>query len=331
MSMKVTTVGAGSWGTALSNVFADAGHDVQVWGREASVVNAINQKHENPKYLPGKVLSHSLGATLDLAKALDRAQVVICAVPTQKIRAVFSPFADRLAGKVVLNTSKGLEMGTLMRVSEIFESMNSGARYAALSGPSFALEVVEQQPTAVTIASTHKELALELQQAVSTPYFRAYTSSDVVGVEVAGALKNVVALATGIVRGRKLGYNAQAAVINRGMAEMVRAGRVLGAEGTTFLGLAGMGDLVLTCTGPLSRNLQAGILIGEGKPLDQVISALGGVAEGVYTAQSAQELSKKISIEMPIFHEIHGILYEGKTLEGAVASLMGRDLREEKE
>jgi glycerol-3-phosphate dehydrogenase (NAD(P)+) len=331
MALKIATVGAGSWGTALANVFADAGHESVIWGRDPEVIASINARHENSKYLPGRALSRGLTASADLASILAKADMIVCAVPTQKIRPVFGPLCEHLNGKIIVNSAKGLEIGSHMRVSEVFASLNPTTRYAVLSGPSFAKEVVEQQPTAVTIASTDRDLAVEIQQEIATPYFRAYTTQDVVGVEFAGALKNVVALATGIVRGRKLGYNAQAAVINRGMAEIVRAGRKLGADPATFLGLAGMGDLVLTCTGPLSRNLQAGILIGEGKQLDQIIQTLGGVAEGVFTAQSAYELATARGIDMPILREIHGILYEGKTPESAVASLMGRDLREETE
>lgn len=329
MSLKVTTVGCGSWGTALGNLFADAGHESVIWGRDADVIASINREHMNQKYLAGKPLSVRLSASGDLAASLKRADAIVCSIPTQRIRPVFAPFAEHLEGKILINTSKGMEMGTRLRVSEIFQAMGVNVHYVVLSGPSFAKEVVEQQPTAVTVASTDHALALKIQQSVFTPYFRAYTTADVVGVELAGALKNVIALATGIVRGRKLGFNAQAAVINRGMAEIVRMGKKLGADPATFLGLAGMGDLVLTCTGPLSRNLQAGMLIGEGKPLEQIVETLGGVAEGIYTAQSAYELATERGIDMPILGEIHAILYEGKTPEKAVASLMGRDLREE--
>lgn len=222
-------------------------------------------------------------------------------------------------------------MGTHMRVSQLFYSLCPSAQYVMLSGPSFAQEVVERQPTAVTLASESKDLLAQLQKHLAVPYFRSYTTTDVVGVELAGALKNVVALATGIVRGTRLGYNAQAAVITRGLAEIARVGKKLGADPVTFLGLAGMGDLVLTCTGPLSRNLRAGMMIGEGKPLDEIVQALGGVAEGIYTAQSAFELAAAQGIEMPILTEIHAILYEGRTPQKAVVSLMGRDLREETE
>ncbi len=327
--MKVTVVGSGSWGTAVANIFADTGADTLIWGRDPGVVEAISSRHENPKYLPGCPLNPRVTATNDLALALKFSNWIVCAIPTQKIRLVFAPFADQLAGKTLINTSKGLEIGTHMRVSQVFESLCPTAKYVILSGPSFAQEVVVRQPTAITLAGADKKQVSEIQKKMVTPYFRSYTTRDVVGVELAGALKNVVALATGIVRGSKMGHNAQAAVITRGLAEIARAGRQLGADSATFLGLAGMGDLVLTCTGPLSRNLRAGILIGEGKPLDSIMKTLGGVAEGVYTAQSANEMAMALGIDMPILSEIHSILYEGKTPERAVASLMSRGLKEE--
>jgi len=329
MSLKVTAVGSGSWGTALANVFADAGADVTLWGRDPEVVKKIQTAHENPKYLPGFRLSPRISATTDLGAALDSAEIVVCSVPTQKIRMVLANQAERLEGKIVLNSSKGLEIGTHMRVSEVLQSICPSARYVVLSGPSFAQEVVERQPTAVTLASTDKALVAQIQKQIATPYFRTYTTTDVLGVELAGSLKNVVALATGIVNGAKLGHNAQAAIITRGLAEITRAGKKLGADPMTFLGLAGMGDLVLTCTGPLSRNLRAGILIGEGKPLEEIIQRVGGVVEGIYTAQSASELAAAKKIELPILGEIHAILYEGKTAASAITSLMGRDLKEE--
>ena len=331
MDMKVTVVGSGSWGTAIANIFADAGSDTLLWGRDTETVRSIQNQSENSKYLKGYKLNSQLKATTDLDAALEHADWVVCSIPTQKIRQVLAPVSDRLNGKTIINTSKGLEMGTHMRVSQIFGSFCPDSPYAMLSGPSFAQEVVERQPTAVTLASADKTLAERIQKKTAAPYFRSYTTVDTVGVELAGALKNVVALATGIVRGTKLGYNAQAAVITRGLAEIVRMGKKLGADPATFQGLAGMGDLVLTCTGPLSRNLRAGMFIGAGKPLDEIVQALGGVAEGIYTAQSAFELATAQGIEMPILAEIHSILYEGKTPQKALASLMGRDLREETE
>jgi glycerol-3-phosphate dehydrogenase (NAD(P)+) len=329
MALKVSTIGSGSWGTAVANVFADAGHQSQIWGRDPRIVDSINQSASNPHYLKGLPLHPALKATSDIREAIAAADMVVCCVPTQIIRSVFEPVKDAMANKILVNTSKGLEMGTHYRVSQIFQTLCPASAYAVLSGPSFAEEVVRRDPTAVTVASGDKAVAAMIQKAISTAYFRAYTSTDVLGVELAGSLKNVVALATGIVKGARYGFNAQSAVITRGLAEIVRAGKALGAEPATFLGLAGVGDLVLTCTGPLSRNLRAGILLGEGRPLSEAVQALGGVAEGVYTAQSAHELATRCGIEMPILKEIHSILYEGKTPAHALVTLMNRDLKEE--
>lgn len=329
MSIKVATVGAGSWGTAVANVFADAGCESRLWGRDAEVLRAVRSRHENPKYLSGLSLNPALNAVSSLEEALTDVDLVVCSLPVQKTRQVLAPVADLLRGKKVLNTSKGVEMGTQMRMSEIVNAVCPEAEYLVLSGPSFAQEVVQKQPTAVTVAGRNKDTAAWVQRTLATGYFRVYTTTDVVGVELAGSLKNVVALATGIVRGARLGHNAQAAVITRGLAEIVRMGRKCGADPATFLGLAGMGDLVLTCTGPLSRNLRAGILIGEGHPLEKVGQALGGVVEGIYTAQSAQELAAAHGLSMPILEEVHAILYEGKTPQNAITSLMTRDLKEE--
>lgn len=328
-SKKIAVIGAGSWGTAVANLFADAGSDVTIWGRDPEAMRHIQERHENAKYMKGVMLHPSLKASSDLDAVLSEAPIVVCSVPTQQIRAVLAPFKAKLAGKTILNTSKGIEIGTDARVSEIFKELAPDARYVVLSGPSFALEVVQRLPTAVTIASESKESVSEIQHLLSTPYFRAYTSRDVAGVELAGALKNVVAIASGMVTGLRLGYNAQAALINRGIVEIARMGRKLGAEPLTFLGLSGMGDLVLTCTGPLSRNRKVGVLLGEGRKLDQIQRDLGGVAEGVFTARSSRDLSKKLGVEMPITEQIYGILYEGSSPTKAVASLMGRDLKEE--
>jgi glycerol-3-phosphate dehydrogenase (NAD(P)+) len=313
----------------VANTFADAGCDVSLWGRDAAVMEAIGSRHENPKYLKGIPLNPALRPSYDLGASLHEAELIVCSIPTQQIRKVFAPHAAALAGKPVVNTSKGIEMGTHQRVSELFASLAPQATYVVLSGPSFAEEVARRLPTAVTIASADKDAATRVQLAMSTPYFRSYTATDVLGVELAGALKNVIAIAAGIVNGLSLGYNAQAAVINRGIAEIARAGASQGAQPMTFLGLAGMGDLVLTCTGPLSRNRRLGMLLGGGGTLADAQGALGGVAEGVYTSQAANELAAKWKIEMPILAQVYGILYEGKTPKQALGALMGRDLKAE--
>ena len=328
---NIAVIGAGSWGTAVGHLLADAGHRVTVWGRDRDVVDAIEARHENPRYLAGHPLSPTLRASTELGPVLDAAEVVVCSIPTQKVREVFAPHRSRLAGKLVINTSKGIEIGTDLRVSEIFAELTPGSPYAVLSGPSFAQEVVARLPTAVTIASTDPDRAAEAQKLVATPYFRAYSSHDVIGVELAGALKNVIAVASGMVSGLKLGYNTQAALINRGIAEIARMGRRLGAEPLTFLGLAGTGDLILTCTGPLSRNRRIGTLLGEGKKVEEVRDLIGGVAEGIFTARSARDLAAKHGIEMPITEQVYRILYEGVSPKDALAALMARDLKHELE
>jgi glycerol-3-phosphate dehydrogenase (NAD(P)+) len=327
MSLNTAVLGSGSWGTALANLFAQNGNPTVLWGRDAKVLESIERSGRNPKYLAGLDLHKTLRVERDLVKAIEAASVIVCSIPTQNIREVFSGLS--LGDRILLNTSKGLEVGSHFRVSQIFSQLAPECRYGVLSGPSFAEELIKKQPTAVTIASLDKALAESIQNAVRAPYFRAYTTLDVVGVELAGSMKNVVAIATGIVKGCRLGHNAQSAVITRGLAEIARMGRALGASPATFLGLAGVGDLVLTCTGPLSRNLRAGILLGEGKPLNEVVRELGGVAEGIYTTVSAFELSRKHGIDMPILREVYSILYEGKSPKASIEALMEREPKEE--
>jgi len=326
---KIAVVGAGSWGTGLANVFADTGQHVTLWGRDEEIVKSINERHENPKYLKGITLNPKLKSSSNLNTIIKEANWVVCAIPTQQIRSVFKPVCPLLKNKLIINTSKGIEVGTHLRVSEIFKEIAPDSTYSILSGPSFALEVAKRLPTAVTLASEKLEAVVKVQQALATPYFRSYTSKDVAGVEFAGSLKNVVAIASGIVTGLNLGYNAQAALINRGIAEIMRIAKAFHADPFTFLGLAGTGDLILTCTGPLSRNRKVGVLLGEGKKLEEIQKELGGVAEGVYTAKSAFELSQKAGIELPITEQVYRILYENSTPAVALQSLMGRELKEE--
>lgn len=326
---EIGVIGAGSWGTAVANLFADAGAAVTLWGRDASVLKSIRSEHRNKKYLPKYDLNPALDAGSDLEEILKKSQYVVSAIPTQHIRGVFSPVAPLLEKKVLINTAKGIEIGSSQRVSEIFTAICPSALYTVLSGPSFAEEVVARLPAAVTLASKHVELSQELQTLLSNSYFRVYTSTDVVGVEIAGALKNVVAIAAGIVNGLKLGYNAQAAVINRGMAEIMRLSKAFGADPMTFLGLSGMGDLILTCTGPLSRNRRLGLALGEGRNMAEAQKELGGVAEGYFTARSALELARKVNVEMPITEQVYKILYEDQSPAAAIRLLMGRDLKTE--
>ncbi len=327
--MKVAVIGSGSWGTALANIFADAKCTTTLWGRHPEQLKEITETHENKKYLKGFPLNKELLTSPNLAEAVEEADWIVCGIPTQQIRKVFTEVAPLLKGKVILNASKGIELGTHSRVSQIFASLSKETPYAILSGPSFAQEVVARLPAAVTIACSNSEIGARIQKALSTPYFRTYRSQDVVGVELAGALKNVVAIASGVVAGLNLGYNAQAALINRGIVEIARLAKKLGAQPYTFLGLSGVGDLILTCTGPLSRNRRLGILLGQGKKWEEAKSELGGVAEGYYTAKSALELAENLRVEMPIAEQVYRMLYEGQNAKTSVAELMSRDLKEE--
>jgi glycerol-3-phosphate dehydrogenase (NAD(P)+) len=329
MYKKITTIGCGSWGTALANIFAENGLNSTIWGRDESAVQNIQQKHLNPKYLKNIPLNPKLKATSNIEEAFRNSDCIVCSIPTQNIRSVFSPYKKLWEGKPILNSSKGIEIKTHYKVNEIFKEMSSSTPFLVLSGPSFAEEVALKLPTLVTVASEDKDLTAEFQKLVTNSYFRAYTSTDVVGIELAGALKNVVAIASGLVAGLKLGFNAQAAIINRGMVEIARLGNIMNAKMETFLGLSGMGDLILTCTGPLSRNRKLGVGLGEGKKLSEVVQIIGGVAEGMYTAQSGFELSVQHKIEMPITEQVYQIIYKGLKPEQAMKNLMSRDLTEE--
>lgn len=326
---KVAVIGAGNWGTVMANTFADAGVLVTLWAKEEEVVRGINEAHENPMYLKGHKLLSVLTASGNLATTLEQSQIVVCSVPTQHIRDVFLPHAERLKGKTIVNASKGIEQNTGACISEIFQDISPDSSYAVLSGPSFALEVAQRLPTAVTVACLEKARAVEIQQLISTPYFRAYASTDVIGVEIGGALKNVIAIACGMAASLRLGHNSQAALINRGIGEMVRLGKTKGAKPVTFLGLSGMGDLVLTCTGPLSRNRRFGMAFGQGMKIAEIQESLEGVAEGFHTAKSAYELGKKLGVEMPITEQVYKILYEGSTPQEALKELMNRELKME--
>lgn len=328
--MRCAVVGAGAWGTALADLLTRNGHDVRLWAYEADVVESINEKHENSRFLAGHRLAAALKATGDIQRAVDGAELVTLATPSHVLRAIL-----RSAGKSIQRSApivvatKGIEKGTLCLMTEVAEQEISGATVVALSGPSFAKEVVTGQPTAVVVASEADGPASVAQVAFSSPYFRAYTHTDVTGVELGGALKNVMAVATGIAEGLGLGFNARAALVTRGLAEMTRLGLALGAEQSTFAGLAGLGDLVLTCTGSLSRNRAVGVEVGKGKTLEEVLRGKETVAEGVVTAQSARELAAREGVEMPIVDTVNRVLFEGQSARSAIAALMTRELRAE--
>jgi glycerol-3-phosphate dehydrogenase (NAD(P)+) len=309
VSERVAVIGAGNWGTALANLLAKKGHDVVIWSFEPDVSHAINSVHQNPRYLRGVVLHERLSATGDLAAAVDGADWLVSVSPSQHVRRVLSEAAPSMKrDSIIVSASKGIEISTLESLDKVLSEVTPVhvAPPAFLSGPSFALEVAREMPTAVTVASR-----------------------DVVGVELGGALKNVIAVAAGMVSGLGLGHNTLAALITRGLAEIARLGVALGASPLTFMGLAGMGDLILTCTGDLSRNRSVGVELGKGRKLSDILAGMDMVAEGVSTARAAHALALKHGIEMPIVAQVHSVLFEDVPASEAVEILMLREPKPE--
>jgi glycerol-3-phosphate dehydrogenase (NAD(P)+) len=326
--MRTTVLGGGAWGTALASHAARAGLPVRIWIREPEVAVAVNEARENPLYLPGVELPEGLRATSRLADALADAETVLVVVPSEFCRAVYRD-AGGLAPRSALfvSATKGLEIDTLRRMTEVAAAEAPGHPLAVLSGPSFALEVAKGLPTAVVVASADHAVAERVQRSLATRAFRVYSSQDVVGVELAGALKNVIAIAAGIVDGLGYGHNTVAALITRGLAEIGRLAVALGAKPDTLAGLAGLGDLVLTCTGALSRNRTVGQRLGRGVPLAE--AAAGIHPEGVRTTLAACSLAEKNGIEMPIARQMKAVLYDGKSPREALDELMLRSLKRE--
>jgi len=325
----ISVIGGGSWGTTLASLLADKGYDVILWTYEKELAEQINKERENSLYLPGVTLPANLESTHDIVKAVDKARYILNAVPTQHIRSVFSPLKPHIRpDSSLISVSKGIEIGTLLTPSMILKDILEKP-IAVLSGPSFAKEVIAKQPTAVTLAVEDKSTALLLQEIFNTDHFRVYTHDDIIGVEIGGALKNIIAIASGISDGLHLGHNARAALITRGLSEITRLGLSMNAREITFSGLSGLGDLVLTCTGSLSRNYTVGYNLGEGKKLSDILSRTKSIAEGVTSTLSAYELSKKFGIEMPITEQVYLALYEGKAPTDAVMDLMTRSLKSE--
>ncbi len=330
--MKCAVIGAGAWGTALASLLSENGHDTTIWCLEPDVAEAITHSSANPRFLPGAVLAEALRGTTDKAEALDGAELVLFAAPSHVLREVVSHARAWMApGATAVVATKGIERGSFALMTDVVAQELPGHAVVALSGPSFAAEVANRQPTAVVAASASEPAATLTQQTFSAPHFRVYSTDDVVGVELGGALKNVMAVATGISDGLGLGYNTRAALITRGLAEMMRLGSALGAHPQTFAGLAGIGDLVLTCTGALSRNRQVGLEIGRGATLPEVLAGRESVAEGVITTESARELAAARGVEMPIVHAVHRVLFERQPARWALVELMGRELRGERD
>lgn len=330
--MRCAVIGAGAWGTALADVLAGNDHEVLLWAHEPDVVDAINLGHENPRFLGGVRLAPTLRATSRMEEATSRAELVVYVAPSHVLRSVVRSGASALPHDAILVVAtKGIERGTLAVMTDVVEAEAPAHPVIALSGPSFAAEVAARQPTAVVAASRDANAAAGVQRAFSSDLFRVYTHDDVQGVELGGALKNVIAVATGIAEGLGLGFNPRAALITRGLAEITRLGVALGASPQTLAGLSGLGDLVLTCTGALSRNRALGIEIARGATLEQVLASRETVAEGVVTTESAHALAHREGIDMPIVTAVHRTLFEQYPPRRAITELMTRELRPEQD
>ncbi len=328
----VAILGAGSWGTALAIHLGRTGAEARLWARDPALAEEIRATGQNPRYLPGVAIPTGVQATPDGRIALDGAAVVIVAVPSHFVEQVVGALAPSMPrGALVVSATKGLEPRRSQRMSQLLGELLPGRPIAVLSGPSFALDVARGLPAALAIASADEEVGRRLQRALAGPSFRLYTNRDVLGVEIAGAIKNVMAIATGLSDGLKLGESARAALITRGLAEIVRLGVALGAQPATFSGLAGLGDLVLTCTGSLSRNRALGLEIARGRALTEVEGASRMVAEGVRTVASALGVARQARVDMPICEEVAAVLFGGKPVQAALESLLAREPRPEDE
>jgi glycerol-3-phosphate dehydrogenase (NAD(P)+) len=332
---RITILGGGSWGTGLSVVLAHSRrkHDIRLWVREASVAQSIQEHRQNESYLPGISIPDCVQATNDISEALRETQIVIGAVPSEHTRAVFLRGAPYLSSETaVVSATKGLEPATHLRMSEVLEqvfALQFIPRIAVLSGPSFALEAARGDPTAVVLASKDRALTAFLQEEFAGPTFRLYTNDDVLGVELAGAMKNVMAIAAGACQGLGLGANSLAALITRGLAEMTRLAISLGGKPESLGGLAGLGDLVLTCHGSLSRNRHVGFELGRGRSLQEILGEMKMVAEGVGTTEALLALARERSIELPITEQVYSILHLGNAPRDAIRAIMDRPLRRE--
>lgn len=328
--MKIGIIGSGSWGTALGIVLAEKELDVQMYVRNAEKRKALEESRENHHYLPGRILPSNLKLTGELQDVVKGMDFTLLAVPTQHVRNVLKDIQPLAKGKhAFVNVAKGLENGTLMRISEIFAEELPEADYAILSGPSHAEEVAKKMPTTITVASENDDFSLLVQETFTTEFLRIYRNDDLVGVELGGALKNVIAIGAGISDGLGYGDNTKAALMNRGIVEITRLGEAMGAERKTFLGLSGMGDLIVTCMSKHSRNRRAGILLAKGISLEETIQKIGMVVEGAETVKAAVELAGKYEIEMPISQEIYEVLYGTEDVKRSVYKLMMRDQKPE--
>ena len=331
--MKIGVIGAGAWGTALAMLLADKGYDVTMWAFEAEVVSGINERHENETFLKGITLPPNIRATGSMQEACTGKDLILTVTPSHVTRMVMRQAAPFLPEHTpIVSATKGIENDSLMTMNEVLEEVlpiKFHPYLAFLSGPSFAKEGALHHPTAVAVAAYSETLAKQVQQVFNHSWFRVYRSTDVVGMEIGGSLKNVVAIAAGISDGMGFGHNSRAGIITRGLAEMSRVAVARGANPITLAGLSGMGDLVLTCTGELSRNRTVGIQLGQGKTIEEILGSMSAVAEGVKTAQSVHDLALKMKVDMPICEAVYQVIYERKTPQQALADLMGRELKRE--
>lgn len=330
---KVTVFGTGSFGTALANVLAENGHQVLMWGKNEQTINEINSQHINSKYLKNAQLNDSIVATLDINSAVSFSEVYLMALPTKAMREVAKSIDSLLTSKkTFIHVAKGIENETYKRVSEMLEdsiSPEHNAGIGVLSGPSHAEEVVIKQPTTVAASSKTPEVSKLTQDLFMNDYLRVYTNDDLVGVELGGALKNIIAVASGVISGMGFGDNAKAALMTRGLAEISRLGEKLGADPITFLGLGGIGDLIVTCTSTHSRNYTLGYKLGEGKSLDRALDEMNMVVEGIYTTKSVYHLAKEVDVDMPITAALYSVLFENIPVDESVKDLMGRGKKAE--
>ena len=327
---RLAVIGGGAWGSALASVAARAGAEIVLWARDPTIVDAINRRHENPLYLPQIALDPAIAATTDAAAVLVGAQAALIVVPAQFLRGVLARLAPLMpAGMPLLLCAKGIETESLKTMSELAGEIVPEAPVAVLSGPSFAAEVARDLPTAVTIASRDPALSRAFVDALGSARFRPYSSRDPVGAEIGGAVKNVLAIACGIIEGRGLGDNARAALITRGLAEMIRFGVAKGAEADTFRGLSGLGDLVLTCTAGQSRNYTLGLALGRGANLAGALAGTRSVVEGVATAAAVARLAERLRVEMPITAAVAGVLHRGMAIDMMIDGLLSRPYRSE--
>ena len=326
----IAVLGAGSWGTTLANLLAVKGETVRLWAYEPEAVESINRQHENTMFLPGVPLSTRLRAYEDAGEAVAGAPVIVSVAPSHAVRSVVSGLEGSVAdGALVVSATKGIETDTLALMSTVIQESLPAVRFTVLSGPSFAAEVCQGQPTLVVAASRDEGAARETQNIFATPSFRVYSHDDVIGVELAGALKNVIAIAAGILEGLGMGHNPRAALITRGLAEITRLGVSMGASPPTFAGLAGMGDLILTTTGNLSRNRALGVALAEGQTLERYRAAHRSVAEGANTSKAGAALGRRMGVELPIIEKVCEVLFSGKAAREGIAELMARELKPE--